>query len=135
MTAPRYTNAEMADRVAATVGRLRVPVYRVVVETDPEGGPPLRLEVRSTGEVRIVEQSEPEREVKCRAPRRHGRYRGEPCGRFVTRAPAGYVLRFVSLVGHSTLADPAHHVAACTHCAMLHELRAEPAPLALADAA
>ena len=57
--------------------------------------------------------------VRCRAPRKPSRYKGDKCGGFVARFP--YPVDFVGLVDHSDDASPSSYVAHCRSCKRLHE--------------
>lgn len=67
---------------------------------------------------------DPGAELRCIAPAKDARLRGQECGRIVTRVPAGLRLRVVGLVAHTSLAAPHHLVFACRICGHWHETEA-----------
>lgn len=74
-------------------------------------------------------------EIRCVGPARKPRFKGDRCGGFVTRLPIGYRGVVVGVVGHSSLADPADRVYACSVCAIWNVVRDEPVPDEIREAA
>jgi hypothetical protein len=74
-------------------------------------------------------------EVRCIAPAREPRFKGDRCNGIVTREPTGTRYRVLGLVGHTSLADAGSHVFACKLCGHWHEVAIEAVRIALDSAA
>lgn len=126
MTAPRFTNAEMAELVAATLRTLRARTARVVIGAVTDEGAPVWIEVRDSGETRVLQAVGEPGVVRCIAPRRPLRFEGDACGGFVGRFARP--VRVIGLLGHSDLTMPGHDAVPCSRCGFLHEIAPAPEP-------
>jgi hypothetical protein len=73
--------------------------------------------------------------LRCIAPAREPRFKGDVCNSIVTRVPDGYRYQVLGLVGHTSLADERSHVFACKICGHWHEVVIEVMTMTLESAA